>query len=362
MIATRPMNQRLARLPTDDWVAQRTLSTFGDCGCNSLWLPPNLNLPSCATCPDGAPNRFQFTASDYWSDLAFDEEPFTGVQTLTADPNSACIWRSEPVEYGDPPSGQTVPLQVGWLLDLSNSLGATLTLDVVTPGFAGYFGTIIYDLAAPRFGCSCPTPFRRRCVREKFPLQGTRCMICVEPPAQHCGDILIPETLTCSTGSSNAPAAQGWNFALNFDPNAYWGPIWGHARGWIGSMQTINGVDVTVVIDPCRAQQTSGVPNGVIHMENGPCIYSNPGGPFIPPYTQTEVWTNLYSRPSFNVHALSPLEIGLRGERSDCNDNLEDRGDANRCNLFSYYQCGSSSFGGTVISLGAITIDLTVTE
>ena len=338
----RLTNQRLARVGIAVPDAQQSAATaLGACGCNSIWLPPNFNLPPCATCPEGAPNRYQVNVGDaYFATPMPDEAVFAGLQTLTAT-GTSCIWRSAPLPYGDIPIGLTQQLEVAWTLDLSATPVPTITLDVVTPGYAGHFGVIVYDMAAPRFGCSCPTPFRRRCVRDKFPLE-VICVVCLTPPSQVCGDILIPETLTASTGSTPSANNANWLFALNYDPNAYWGPLIGHRKGWTGHMTTINGVEVYAVIDPCIT------------------TYQPPIGQ---PISQTEVWTNLYSRPGFHPYQLSPLLIGLRAERSGCNSNLEPVGLSYACGVFYEFSCGSicfPPFGCLPISAGHL--DLTVSE
>lgn len=242
--------------------------TRTECGCNSIWVPPNLSLPLCATCPDGAPNRFKVNFG--WVDPA-DETlalQYSGVQTLTGDPSNACLWKSAALDYFE---GDDAVVSAQWVLDLS-PLVPTLTLDV------GDYGKIVFEMDAPSFGCSCPTPFRRKCVQNAFPLI-VSCYVCVTPPSVQCGNNIVPETLTASTpGDTINPLNANWNFPLNYDEATDW-LTEGIQPGWSGGFTLGNGVDVYVVFNPCRDLAHS--PQGHMRLSNP--VVGSPPDPLIFP-------------------------------------------------------------------------------
>lgn len=339
--------------PVDVDEAAVSARVRSSCGCDALWQPPNLSLLQCATCPDGAVNRFAVDFG-YWSveDDTQPEWPFAGTQQLIADPNVACRWATSLVTFHGTPD-----VDAQWVLDLSATPVPTLTLDV------GVHGKIVYEMDAPSFGCLCPTPFRKKCVATPFTLT-TPCEVCVKPPFQYCGnDIPIPDTLVATTSGHTVPNANGWNISLSYTPQADWGPTWGIKKGWVGTFTTNNGVLVYMVLDPCIGHRNPpSPPNGMLRFNDGPCV-NNAGGPFDPPQAPATYWMPLYCRSGVDPYDLQPVEIGLRGMLSECdNDQVPNPGYVQSCGVTDSAVCGSAGFGGLTVNLFRKWVNVSVTQ
>lgn len=259
--------------------AQRAAERRAECQCgNRRWTPPHPAVPACTTCANGAVYRYYINVG-YPGSVTTDDPLFVFYGRQTLESIGTCQWASQTVTYG------TSPAVTGrWVLDLS-TLPPTLTLDL------GVYGVLIYDLDAPSFGCQCPTPFVRRCVRN--PLPAGECQVCVTTGLVECDLSLVPETLFATFNHTAPNLLNGVSFALQYEADAaVWGPGVPVPR-WVGETLLANGVRLILAVDVCADTCLLAFSN---------C--SNTGFPNAPPWGYTDV---LLQGTRFGPRVLDPV-------------------------------------------------------
>lgn len=239
-------------------------------------------------CPGGAVYRYYVDVG--YSESVTTDDPlfvFYGRQTLEAI--GPCQWASQAVTYGTSPA-----VSGRWVLDLSTD-PPSLTLDL------GVYGVLVYDLDAPSFGCQCPTPFVRRCVRN--PLPAGECQVCVTTGLVECDLALLPETLFASFNHAAPNLLHGVSFPLQYETDpAVWGPGVPVPR-WVGETLLANGVRLILAVDVCAETAFLAFSN---------C--ANTGYPNLPPWTYTDV---LLQGTRFGPRVLEPV-VNVAYEARSC--------------------------------------------